>query len=117
MLQFADGSFQETVGQVETTWTFASGLKVPIVFEVLENCCTDVILGEDILWEHEEDVFQTYTAATQEIPYETEDDKLFALAPFSYTEIWQRKASAFKHKILSRSKSNFPCPYHNHMRY
>ncbi|KAL9069729.1 MAG: hypothetical protein Q9161_005314 [Pseudevernia consocians] len=98
-LQFADGTFQETVGQVNTTWTFASGLKIPVTFEVLENCSADVILGEDVLWEH--NVFDTYAASMQEMPYENEEDELFDLAPFSYKPKWPQEAIRLKQKVLS----------------
>ena len=105
-MQFADGTFQETVGQVNTTWTFASGLKVPVTFEVLENCSADVILGEDLLWEY--NVFQTYAASIQDIPYESEDDEeLFDLAPFSFKRKLERKASSLKHRIMSKFNSKF----------
>ena len=110
-LQFADGTFQETVGQVDTTWTFASGLEVPVTFEVLENCSADVILGEDILWEH--DVFQTHAASIQEMPYDIEGDELFDLAPFSYEKKWQRKAGDFQRKVLIKFNSKLPHQYGN----
>lgn len=112
-MQFADGTFQETVGQVNTTWTFTCGLKVPVTFEVLENCSADVILGEDLLWEY--NVFQTYAASIQDIPYENEDDELFDLAPFSYERKWERKAASFKRRIMSKFKSKFPAWYQTHM--
>lgn len=106
MLQFADGSIQETVGQVDTTWTFASDLKIPITFEVLENCSADVILGEDVVWEHgEHDVFPTHAALVQEMPYENEEDVLFSLAPFRYKNKMERIVSDFKPRIGSNSKS------------
>ncbi|CAF9920878.1 hypothetical protein IMSHALPRED_005028 [Imshaugia aleurites] len=100
LLQFADGTFQETVGQVNTTWTFASGLTIPVTFEVLKNCSADVILGEDVLWEH--DVFNAYAASIQETPYEEEEeDELFDLAPFSYKNSLQQKASDIRRRIPS----------------
>lgn len=52
LLVFADGSFQRTIGQMKTYWTFSSGQRIPITFEVLENCCADVVIGESILYDH-----------------------------------------------------------------
>lgn len=98
-LQFADGTFQETVGQVNTTWTFADGLKIPVTFEVLENSSADVILGEEVLWEY--NVFQTYATTRQGVPYENDGVQVSDLAPFSYQKHWQRKARHLKYQILS----------------
>ena len=84
-LQFADGSYQETAGQVETYWTFETGKRIPVTFEVLEDCCYDVVLGEDIIYEH--DVFQKHASSLES--YEPEDDA-FDLAPFDFISSWQR---------------------------
>ena len=111
-MEFADGTFQETVGQVETTWTFASGLKIPVTFEILENCSADVILGENMLWENS--VFITHSASIHEMPYEYEADELFDLAPFSYKNKWQQKASDLKQKILSKSNRKPSDPHQDH---
>ena len=108
-MQFADGTFQETVGQVDTTWTFASGLEIPITFEVLEDCSADVILGEDLLLEH--DVFGTYAASMQEVPYEDEEDEPADLSPFGYTSYLQQKFESLTTKIMSKFNSKFPYPY------
>ncbi|KAL8816488.1 MAG: hypothetical protein Q9191_008322, partial [Dirinaria sp. TL-2023a] len=78
-LQFADGTIQETVGKVHTYWTFDSGDRIPITFEILENCCHDVILGEDVLWNH--DVFSLHTAS---MIIAAQMDVLDRLAPFRY---------------------------------
>lgn len=45
--QFADGSHDRTVGQVETYWTLANDGRIPVTFEVLEYCCSDVIEDSD----------------------------------------------------------------------
>lgn len=108
MLQFADGTLQETVGQVDTTWTFASGLKIPVTFEVLENCSADVILGEDVVWEHgEHDVFPTHAASIQAMPYEREEEMLFSLAPFSY----KNRLESIGSRIMSKFNSKLPSGY------
>ena len=60
-LQFTDGSYDLTVGRVKTHWTFASGERVPVTFEVLEYCCSDVVIGEEILTE--DNVFRRHEAS------------------------------------------------------
>ena len=85
-LQFADGSFDETVGQVKTYWTFASGERIPVTFEILRYCCSDVIIGEDVLTEHR--VFQDHAdSILSEIAF---DNDSFELAPFDFINSWQR---------------------------
>ena len=86
ILEFADGSRQCAVGQVETSWTFDSGQRIPLIFEVLEGCLHDVILGDEVLWEH--DVFETYAASIQTLPSDTDS---FDLAPFSFVPKWVQK--------------------------
>ena len=88
VLEFADGSRQRAVGQVETSWTFESGQRIPLIFEVLEDCLHDVILGEEVLWEY--DVFETYAASIQTLPSDTDP---FDLAPFSFVPGWVQKIS------------------------
>ena len=100
---------------MNTTWTFASGLKIPVTFEVLENCSADVILGEDVLWEH--NVFDTYAASIQDMRYENEEDELFDLAPFSYKPKWSQEAIRLKRKVSSITNSKFPNPYQHHLNY
>ncbi len=100
---------------MNTTWTFASGLKIPVTFEVLENCSADVILGDEVLWEH--DVFRSHAASIYEMPYENEEDELLDLAPFSYMKEWQQKTSDFKHTILSKFNSMFPDSCQHHFNY
>ena len=86
ILQFADGSYQWTVGQVETYWTFDSGERVPVVFEVLENCCSDIVLGESILYDH--NVFQEQASSITSFE---EISELYQLAPFDFVKTWHRK--------------------------
>ena len=86
VLEFADGSRQRAVGQVETSWTFNSGQRIPLTFEVLEGCLHDVILGEEVLWEH--NVFETYAKSIHTLSSDTES---FDLAPFSFVPKWVQK--------------------------
>lgn len=92
-LQFADGSFQQTVGQVTTTWTFENGECIPVTFEILQHCCSDVILGDDILWEN--DVFGRHSSSLVEA---ASSDETFGLAPFGYLRKWQKKMDSLFHK-------------------
>lgn len=103
VLEFADGSRQQTVGQVETSWTFGSGERILLTFEVLENCLHDVILGEEVLWEH--DVFETYAALIQTVLSDTES---FDLAPFSFVPQWVQKFSRVI-KPNRKSEPSRPC--------
>ena len=54
-LQFADGTMQETLGQVTTKWAFGDDAENPIIvtFKVLSECAYDVILGQGILYQHQ----------------------------------------------------------------
>ena len=74
------------MGQVETSWTFDSDQRILLTFEVLEDCLHDVILGEEVLWEH--DVFETYAASIQLLPSDTES---FDLGRFSFVPEWVQK--------------------------
>ena len=78
-LQFADGTYNEIYGQVETEWTFDSGETVPLTFMVLEHCCSDVVLGEEVL--KEQDIFTVHAASICDID---EDADVHELAPFDY---------------------------------
>ncbi|KAL8668307.1 MAG: hypothetical protein Q9168_007065 [Polycauliona sp. 1 TL-2023] len=88
LLQFADGTTQWTVGQAETHWTFESGESIPITFEVLENCSSDVILGDTILYDH--NVFEDHASSisSYDLPY-----GIHHLAPFDFVKNWQRPPS------------------------
>ena len=92
-LQFADGSTQETVGRVDTHWTFDSGETIPVSFEVLEKCCSDVIIGEEILSEH--NVFEKYASSLISSAYETDS---YELAPFDFIRTWQRPFEKLSHR-------------------
>ncbi|KAL9047516.1 MAG: hypothetical protein Q9206_006711 [Seirophora lacunosa] len=85
-LQFADGTSQETVGQVETYWTFETGERIPVTFEVLENCCSDVIIGDDILYDF--NVFEDHARSIIDVDSESD---IYQVAPFDIAKKWQRK--------------------------
>ena len=97
LLQFADGTYQQTVGQVKTHWTFESGERVPITFEVLENCCSDVILGDTILYDH--NVFEDHAASISS--HESQHD-IHRLAPFDFAKNWQRHVGSLLHRSSDR---------------
>ncbi|KAL9046915.1 MAG: hypothetical protein Q9214_000381 [Letrouitia sp. 1 TL-2023] len=105
-LRFADGSVQETVGQVSTVWTFSSGERIPIVFEVLEKCCSDLIIGDDIL--RENDVFRAHADSI------TANDNTvdhFHLAPFGYEQGWQKMFTNLKSKFKNQSATGTPTAF------
>ncbi|KAH8724361.1 hypothetical protein GQ44DRAFT_286635 [Phaeosphaeriaceae sp. PMI808] len=51
-LRFADGSVQESLGQVCGTWRFGEndGETRQLVFEVLRDCPFDVVLGQEVVY-------------------------------------------------------------------
>lgn len=101
-LQFADGSFDETVGQVETYWTFVSGERIPVTFEVLEYCCSDVIIGEDVLTEY--NVFQEHAASIiSDVAF---DSDCYELAPFDFVNSWQRGCEKLMDKVAFKKDSS-----------
>jgi len=50
-LQYADGSTEETIGHVTSTWAFQDDPEHPLTlqFEVLVNCRYDVVLGQEAI--------------------------------------------------------------------
>ena len=93
-LQFADGTVQETVGRVNTYWTFENGKRIPISFEVLKNCCSDVIIGEEILMTY--NVFEEQASSIVNIASESDE---YYLAPFDFIRTWQRPLEKTSQKI------------------
>lgn len=87
-LQFADGSIEETVGQLKGHWTFVSGECATMTFEVLERCCANVIIGEEVLWRYE--VFEKHASSIITCSGEGSHN----LAPFDLVTAWHRKLSA-----------------------
>ena len=62
LLMFADGSTQSTVGQVYTTWEFGDGGGAHnMMFQVLDGCPYDIVLGQDILYDTK--AFLTHAAS------------------------------------------------------
>lgn len=78
-LRFADNTVQETVGQVDKCWKFSDGTRVPITFEILEDCCSDVVVGEGFLWDH--NVFAMHASSINKRPSTTDT---YGLAPFDW---------------------------------
>ena len=96
-LQFADGSYDKTVGQIKTDWAFASGERAPVAFEVLEYCCSDVVIGEEILMEH--NVFVEHAASI--FLTATGHDDSYELSSFDFTNAWQKCYGRVVNKIAS----------------
>ena len=101
-LQFADGTYQKTVGQVKSHWTFESGERVPITFEVLENCCSDVILGDTILYDH--NVFEDHAASISS--HESQHD-IHRLAPFDFVKKWHVRSLLHRSSDRNSKTSTF----------
>ena len=104
-LQFADRSFEETVGQVFTSWTFESGERIPITFEVLEDCCSDVIIGEEILYSH--DSFQKHASSLVTLASHSD---AYELAPFDFITSWQRKCNKLIQNITPKKRNGNTLP-------
>ena len=102
-LQFADGTTQQTIGQVKSSWTFENGETIFETFEVLENCLFDVVLGEDVLYRH--DVFNLHSSSlvSQEMSNSCPE-----LAPFDYFDKLHISDYLDKlHIFKKRSKKRF----------
>ena len=82
-----------SVGQVHTTWTFAHGLRAPLIFEVLEECCHDVLLDNDI--------FELDAASIITLPVDTDH---FSLGPFRFLSKWQQNLSDRMHHPITNRK-------------
>lgn len=57
-------------------------------FEVLENCAADVVLGEEIIYQH--NLFETYASSITEVD---ECEEPYLLAPFGFLTSWQAKTT------------------------
>ena len=98
VLQFADGSYQETIGQVTTYWTFASGERALLTFEVLEDCASEVVIGEDFIFEH--NIFAEHESSLRVLEF---DGGSYELAPFDFISWWQQKYLGVKSKLLNKN--------------
>ena len=83
VLQFANGSCKETIGLVTTEWTFASGEKALLTFEVLEDCASKVVIGEDFIFEHS--IFSKHESSLRMLDFGGDACKL---APFDFIRSW-----------------------------
>lgn len=54
LLRFADDTTQKTMGKVAAKWAFDDdpGEPMDLIFDVLPECAYDVILGQDVLYQH-----------------------------------------------------------------
>lgn len=99
-LQFADGSCEETVGQVDTYWTFTTGERNPVTFEILEKCCSDVIVGEEICTQH--NVFEDHASSLVILDPSSASDEL---APFDFINGWHRIFGLRKKRNPARAQN------------
>ena len=80
-VQFANGAIQQTLGRVESSWTFENGETIFETFEILENCLFDIVLGEDVLYRH--DIFNLHSSS---LVSQGIDNSYPELAPFDYLD-------------------------------
>jgi hypothetical protein len=88
VLQFAYGSYKEMIGQVTTYWTFASSEKALLIFEVLEDCTSKVVIGEDFIFEH--DIFAGHLASLRMLDF---DGDSYELATFDFISCGSKNTS------------------------
>ena len=96
-LVFADGTQMETLGQVYSQWTFASGKSIPITFEVIDACFADIVIGEEVLWGHK--VFERYASS---IVMAERGVERSGLAPFDFVRSWERRMKGIMHSVTRR---------------
>lgn len=77
--QFSDGSYQETIGQVTAYWTFASGEKTLLTFKVMEDCASEVVIGEDFIFKHY--IFADHASSLRMLEFDCDS---YELAPFDF---------------------------------
>jgi len=106
LLQFADGSYEETVDQVDTYWTFATGERIPVTFEILENCCADVIIGEEICAQH--NVFEDHGSSLILLDPSSAS---YELAPFDFISGWQRAFGLRKKRKPAQGRDREDSPH------
>lgn len=85
-LQFADGNYQKTIGQVTAYWTFASGEKALLTFEVLEDCASEVVIGKDFIFKH--NIFVDHASSLRMLEFDCDS---YELASFDFISSWQQK--------------------------
>jgi hypothetical protein len=100
-LQFADGSCTQTLGQTHTHWTFASGKRIPITFEVLKNCASDVVIGEQILYEN-----KVFTEHVDDFRVQEREKRGTDLAPFDFLNRVEGVLEKGK-RMLGKKKKNY----------
>lgn len=81
---------------------------MPVTFEVLEHCCSEVIIGEEILTE--QNVFVENSASIVSTAT-LDDDDSYRLAPFDFINSWQRSCRrAIAKATFMRAKGSLVDP-------
>jgi hypothetical protein len=75
---------------------------VPITFDVLQNCASDVILGEEFI--HDHGIFIEHPTEIRDLP---SDGDYYELAPFDIARGWQQKLSSKFSGRESKTKGTF----------
>jgi hypothetical protein len=87
------------MGRVETFWTFGSGKRIPITFEVSKRCAAAVVIGEDILFDH--CVFEEHGSSLILFPSTSTSHDL---APFGFKKRFQAMAENLAYRVESKFK-------------
>jgi hypothetical protein len=110
-LQFADDSYQETISQVTAYWTFASSEKALLTFEVLEDCASEVVIGEDFLFKH--NIFADHTSSLRMLEFDCDS---YELAPFDFISSWQQKCLNVKSRLhRNKARGKIPLSTSSHL--
>jgi hypothetical protein len=103
---FPDGSSTVTTGQVHTTITLQGGDAIPIVFEILPDCCVPIVLGADFVLDN--NVFSDNADSACEVEGSDFSNGLFLNMHYEqkpwYAKIGE-KAKLLLRKKLCRPKS------------
>ena len=80
-----------------------------MTFEILEDCCAKVVIGDSILWEH--NVFEDDAYSMVDC---TSESEIYSLAPFDVVKNWQRKLGTVKDRITRSRLSNTAPQLHSY---
>jgi hypothetical protein len=86
-------------------WTFTSGEKALLAFEVLEDCASEVVIGEDFIFEH--NIFAEHKSSLRILEF---DGDSYELAPFDFISGWQQKYLSVKSKFQNNNATSISFP-------
>ena len=97
-IRFANGSMEETVGQIEAPWTFGNGQHGQckyLTFHVLASCASDVVLGAELLYKT--NAFNTYGDS---IIVKSSTSDFWELQPFDF--VVNKKVNKILRQLASK---------------